>query len=57
VVRIFAATANPLVVVVAEEGEQRAVLGVMDGFKPLGVEDDGEVAWRKDLLRKFGYKL
>ncbi len=57
VVRIFAATANPLAVVVAEEGEQRAVLGVMDGFSPVGVEDEAEVAWRKDLLRKFGYKL
>ena len=57
VVRIYAATANPLKVVVAEEGEQRAILGVMDGFKPLGVEDEAEVAWRKDLLRRFGYKL
>jgi adenosine/AMP kinase len=57
VIRIFAATANPLQVVVAEEGEQRAILGVMDGFKPLGVEDEAEVAWRKDLLRRFGYKL
>ncbi|WP_234554152.1 adenosine diphosphatase [Thermus caliditerrae] len=57
VVHIFAATANPLQVVVAEEGEQRAILGVMDGFKPLGVEDEAEVAWRKDLLRRFGYKL
>lgn len=57
VVRIYAATANPLKVVVAEEGEQRAILGVMDGFKPLGVEDGAEVAWRKDLLRRFGYKL
>ncbi len=57
VVRVFAATANPLVVVVAEEGERRGILGVMDGFSPLGVEDEGEVAWRKDLLRRFGYKL
>ena len=57
VVRISAATANPLKVVVAEEGEQRAILGVMDGFTPLGVEDEAEVAWRKDLLRRLGYKL
>ncbi|MDR7550627.1 MAG: adenosine-specific kinase [Armatimonadota bacterium] len=57
VVRIFAATANPLKVVVAEEGEQRGILGVLDGQVPLGVEDDAEVAWRKDLLRRFGYKL
>ncbi|AEV16629.1 hypothetical protein TCCBUS3UF1_15870 [Thermus sp. CCB_US3_UF1] len=57
VVRLYAATANPLKVVVAEEGEQRAILGVMDGFKPLGVEDEAEVAWRQDLLRRLGYKL
>jgi adenosine/AMP kinase len=57
VVRIFCATANPVRVVVAEEGEQRGVLGVLDGFRPVGVEDDAEVAWRKDLLRRFGYKL
>ncbi|OFX33896.1 MAG: adenosine monophosphate-protein transferase [Armatimonadetes bacterium RBG_16_67_12] len=57
VVRIFCATANPVQVVVAEEGEQRGVLGVLDGFRPLGVEDDAEVAWRRDLLRRFGYKV
>lgn len=57
VVRIFCATANPVQVVIAEEGEQRGVLGVLDGFRPVGVEDDTGVAWRKDLLRRFGYKL
>jgi adenosine/AMP kinase len=57
VVRIFCATANPLRVVVAADGDQRAVLGVMDGQVPLGVDDDAEVAWRKDLVRRFGYKL
>ncbi len=56
VVGIFAATANPLRVIVAEEGERRGVIGVLDGLKPLGVEDEAEVAWRKDLLRRFGYK-
>jgi hypothetical protein len=53
---IFAATANPLSVVVTEDGEQRGILGVLDGMKPLGVEDEAEVAWRRDLLRKIGYK-
>lgn len=57
VVRLFAATANPLQAIVAEEGDQRGVVGVLDGFKPLGVEDDAEISWRKDLLRRFGYKL
>lgn len=57
VVRIFAATANPLSVVIAQEGEQRGILGVMDGFLPLGVEGEEDIAWRKDLLRRFGYKV
>lgn len=57
VVRIFAATANPLSVVVAEEGRQRGVLGVLDGFSPLGVEDSEDVAERRALLRQFGYKF
>jgi adenosine/AMP kinase len=57
VVRIFCATANPVRVIVAEDGDQRGVLGVFDGQVPLGVEDAGEVAWRKDLVRRFGYKL
>ncbi|RIH87873.1 adenosine-specific kinase [Calidithermus roseus] len=57
VVRIFAATANPLSVVVAQEGEQRGILGVMDGFLPLGVEGEEDITWRKDLLRRFGYKV
>jgi len=33
------------------------VLGVVDGASPLGVEADADIAWRKDLLRKIGYKL
>lgn len=57
VVRIFAATANPLSVVVAEQDDQRGILGVLDGHKPLGVEAGEDVTWRKDLLRRFGYKL
>ncbi|MGQ9603859.1 MAG: adenosine-specific kinase [bacterium] len=54
---IFCSTANPVKLVVAEEGEQRAVLGVMDGFTPLGVEKDEHKRVRKEFLRKIGYKL
>ncbi len=57
VCRIFCATANPLEVVVAESEQGRGVLGVIDGFSPLGVEDEHGVAWRKGLLRTIGYKL
>ncbi len=53
---IFAATANPLEVVVAESEQGRGVLGVIDGQKPLGIEDEKGAEWRKSLLRKIGYK-
>ena len=51
-----AATANPLEVIVAETEQGRGVLGVIDGQKPLGVEDEEGIRWRKEILRKFGYK-
>jgi hypothetical protein len=53
---IYAATANPLEVVVAETEQGRGILGVIDGQPPLGVEDEEAVRWRKEFLRKFGYK-
>ena len=57
VCRVFCATANPLQVVVTESEQGRAVLGVVDGEPPLGVETDADEAERKELLRRFGYKL
>ena len=57
VCRIFCATANPVQVIVAEEGDGRAILGVVDGASPLGVETDDDIVERKALLRRFGYKL
>ncbi|MBN2303104.1 MAG: adenosine-specific kinase [Anaerolineae bacterium] len=57
VVRIFCATANPTQVIIAETEQGRGILGVIDGFSSKGVEDDAGIAWRKDLLRKIGYKL
>ncbi|CAN0621115.1 conserved protein of unknown function [Burkholderia multivorans] len=56
VCRIFCATANPTEVVVAQTPQGRGILGVVDGFSPLGVENDEDIAWRKDLLRSIGYK-
>lgn len=53
---IFCATANPTTVLVADDGEGRAILGVIDGFKPKGIEGDEDIAWRKDFLRAIGYK-
>jgi adenosine/AMP kinase len=57
VCRIFCATANPVEVVIAETDQGRGILGVIDGGKSQGVEEDADIAWRKELLRKIGYKL
>lgn len=57
VCRIFCATANPVDVILAETEEGRGVLGVIDGIKSKGVENGEDVKERKELLRKFGYKL
>ena len=57
VCRIFCATANPVEVVVGQTEQGRAILGVVDGSSPLGVETDLDIAERKELLRRFGYKL
>ena len=57
VCRIFCATANPTQVVVAETDQGRAILGVVDGFKPVGFEDDQGISWRKGFLRQIGYKI
>ena len=57
VCRIFCATANPVEVVIAETAQGRGVMGVIDGGKSQGVEDEAGIVWRKELLRKIGYKL
>jgi uncharacterized protein len=57
VCRIFCATSNPVEVVIAETEQGRGIMGVIDGGKSKGVEDEAGIAWRKDLLRKIGYKL
>ncbi len=55
-VTLHAATANPLKVIVADVGDGRGILGVIDGGTPLGVEKEEDVRERMDILRKFGYK-
>jgi len=57
VCRIFCASANPLEAIITQTSQGRALLGVVDGFSPKGVEQDSDIQWRKDLLRKIGYKL
>lgn len=53
---IYCATANPAEVLIAESGQGRAVLGVVDGGSPSGLETDEDIAWRKSFLRQIGYK-
>ena len=50
---IFCATANPLEVIVLETGLGRGIMGVVDGVKPKGAEDESDIRWRKDFLRKI----
>ena len=54
---VYCATANPVEVVVAESGQGRGILGVIDGMKSKGIETDADIKTRKEFLRKIGYKL
>lgn len=54
---IFAATANPLEVIIAETSQGRGIIGVVDGSKSKSVETDQDITERKAFLRKIGYKL
>ncbi len=54
---VFCATANPVEVIVAETEQGRGILGVIDGLKSEGIEQEKDVAERKEFLRKIGYKL
>jgi hypothetical protein len=53
---IFCATANATEVVVYDNGRGRGIMGVVEGEAPKGFESEADVKWRKDLLRKIGYK-
>ncbi len=57
VATVYCATANPVQVVVTRSGEAGAVLGVMDGAGPLGIEDEAQARARREFVRKIGYKL
>ncbi len=54
---IYCATANPVEAIVVETEQGRGILGVIDGFKPKGIEAAVDIDKRKDFLRKIGYKL
>jgi adenosine/AMP kinase len=54
---IYCASSNPVQVILAETEQGRGILGVVDGLKSKGVETEKDIASRKELLRKIGYKL
>ncbi|MGD0338557.1 MAG: adenosine-specific kinase [Bacteroidota bacterium] len=57
VCRVFCATANPTEVIIAETGQGRGILGVIDGASVKGIETESDIMARKSFLRKIGYKL
>lgn len=57
VCQIYCATANPLEIVIAETDEGRGIMGVVDGARPAAIENEKDKKARKEMLRKFGYKL
>jgi adenosine/AMP kinase len=56
VCRIYCATANKTMAIIADNEEGRGIMGVIDGFAPKGVENDEDIRVRKEFLRKIGYK-
>jgi hypothetical protein len=54
---IYCATANAVEVIIAETEQGRGILGIIDGMKTKGIETDTDIQWRKEFLRKIGYKL
>jgi adenosine/AMP kinase len=56
VASIYCATHNNTEVILADNGTGRGILGIIEGSKPKGIETDADVTWRKEFLRKFGYK-
>jgi adenosine/AMP kinase len=54
---VYAATANPLEVLIAETSQGRGIIGVVDGLKSKGIETEEDIRERRLFLRKIGYKL
>jgi uncharacterized protein len=54
---IYAASANPLEVLVVETSQGRGIVGVVDGAKSKGIETEKDTIERHSFVRKIGYKL
>ena len=57
VCNIYAASANPLEVLVHDTSLGRAIVGVVDGRKSDAVETPGDSKKRRETLKKIGYHL
>jgi adenosine/AMP kinase len=57
VLNIFCATANPVEILYCENEQGRGVIGVIDGYRPKGIEGKEARQERHEFLRKIGYKL
>ncbi len=57
VTSVHIATANPIQVIIAETDQGRALLGIVDGFAPVGIESEKNIEERRRFLRSIGYKL
>jgi adenosine/AMP kinase len=57
IVNIYCATSNPVEIIFVDTEQGRVILGVADGFKPMGIETDNDIDERKKFLRKIGYKF
>jgi adenosine/AMP kinase len=54
---VYAATSNPLEIIIAETKQGKGIIGVVDGLKSKGIETEKDIRARKEFLRKIGYKL
>jgi uncharacterized protein len=54
---IYCATSNPTEVIIADTGTGRGIMGIVEGQKPRGIEGEEDIAWRKNFLRRIGYKF
>jgi hypothetical protein len=53
---IYCATANPVEVLVADTELGRAIVGIVDGSKPKGIENEEQRKERRQFLQRIGYK-
>lgn len=53
---IYCATSNPVWAIVANVGDGRSVIGIVDGLSSRAIESEDDKQNRSKLLRELGYK-